>query len=186
MVIGVENLYQTQNASAIIRTADCFGIQEIHAIEESASLKLNAGISRGADKWVDVVKYRGTEGRMACINSLRRRGYRIVVTSPHAESHTPENLDISRPLAVFLGNEKWGVSPELFREADAFVRIPMTGFTESLNVSVATGILLHTLTTRMDAEGLWEGLANEDLQEVRERWYRRAVRHSAELLQRMP
>jgi tRNA (guanosine-2'-O-)-methyltransferase len=185
LVVGVENLYQTQNASAILRTSDAFGIQEMHAIEDTLKLRVNAGISRGSEKWIDIKRYHGPGGMSECLGHLRRRGYRIYVTSPHIASLPPDEADVSQPMAVFLGNEKYGVSPPLMQQADGFLRIPMTGFAESLNVSVANGILLYVLKNKMKAEGRWTGLSEEEMTDLRAQWYRKAVRHADEILDRL-
>lgn len=185
LVVGAENLYQTQNASAILRTADGFGIQEMHAIEDSKKLKVNAGISRGSEKWIDIHRYDGSDGLNRCLHHLRRRGYRIYVTSPHVAAMPPDEVDVTEPMAVFLGNEKYGVSPALMLKADGYLRIPMTGFAESLNVSVANGILLYVLKNKMKAEGRWTGLDEEEKTLLRAQWYRKAVRHADEILDRL-
>jgi tRNA (guanosine-2'-O-)-methyltransferase len=126
------------------------------------------------------------EGRNTdkCIETLRDHGYRIVAASPHKEEYGPEDMDITTQFALFLGGEKEGLSESVIREADAFLRIPMVGFTESFNLSVAGGILLYTLTQRLRRSGIeWE-LSPEEKDELRLAWAMKSVPRAEQLIRK--
>ena len=143
MTICLENTYHPQNASALVRNCEAFGIQDIHTVETVCRFTPNANIVRGTDKWVDIRKHPDTP---SLVGDLRARGYRIVATSPHADDRTPETFDVEAgPFALFFGTEHAGISEEVVAAADEFVRIPMCGFVESLNVSASAAILLYLL-----------------------------------------
>lgn len=150
--VAMEDLYYERNSGAIIRTADGYGIQNIHVIEPANSFKAKVTniISKGAEKWVNKTQHDNLEnGPMGCINHLREQGYQIVATSPHVNGHTIHNFDISKKSAFFLGAEKTGISKQVMDAADDYISMPIYGFTESYNVSVANAILLHELTNRL-------------------------------------
>lgn len=152
MTICLENTYHPQNASALVRNCEAFGIQDIHTVETVCRFTPNANIVRGTDKWVDIRKHPDTP---SLVGDLRARGYRIVATSPHAGDRTPETFDVEAgPFALFFGTEHAGISEEVVAAADEFVRIPMCGFVESLNVSASAAILLYLLSSRLRASGV--------------------------------
>ena len=152
MTICLENTYHPQNASALVRNCEAFGIQDIHTVETVCRFTPNANIVRGTDKWVDIRKHPDTP---SLVGDLRARGYRIVATSPHADDRTPETFDVEAgPFALFFGTEHAGISEEVVAAADEFVRIPMCGFVESLNVSASAAILLYLLSSRLRASGV--------------------------------
>lgn len=151
MTICMENTFHPQNASALVRNCEAFGVQELHAVEELCHFSPNVQIVRGTDKWVEIHKHPTTAELIA---SLRARGYRIVATSPHHKDTTPQTFDVSAgPFALIFGTEHSGISDEVMAEADEFLRIPMCGMVESLNVSASAAILLYTLSTRVRALG---------------------------------
>jgi len=137
LTVSLENVYQEHNASAVLRSCDCFGIQQLHVIEKDNQYKVQRDIALGAGRWVDMFNYdQGGNPTMDCINNLRSKGYRIVATSPHANEKTINDIDISQPMALIFGTERRGISDEVKAAADEFVSIPMYGFTESFNISV--------------------------------------------------
>ena len=125
--VAVQDVYQLHNTSAVIRSCDVFGIQDIHVVEEVNLKKIDREIAMGAQKWVDVHRYTSTE---ACIEELRKQDYRIIATSPH-KGTALQDFDISRKGAIFFGRETKGLSEEVLESADEFLQIPMVGFTES-------------------------------------------------------
>ncbi len=150
--IAMEDLFYERNSGAIIRTADGYGIQNIHVIEPQDSFKSKVTniISKGAEKWVTKTQHGDLEnGALNCIQQLRNEGYQIVATSPHVNGHTIHNFDITKKSAFFLGAEKTGISDVVMEEADDYISMPIYGFTESYNVSVANAILLHELINRL-------------------------------------
>ena len=159
--VATEDVYQLHNTSAVIRSCDVFGIQNLHVVEEVNSKRIDREIAMGAQKWVDVNRYTSTKD---CIAGLRKKGYRIVATSPH-RGEMLQDFDISQPAVFFVGKENDGLSEEVLKEADDFLQIPMVGFTESLNISVSAAIILQEVTTRLRKSSLpWQLLEEERLE----------------------
>jgi tRNA (guanosine-2'-O-)-methyltransferase len=114
LTVSLENVYQEHNASAVLRSCDCFGIQQLHVIEKDNQYKVQRDIALGAGRWVDMFNYdQGGNPTMDCINNLRLKGYRIVATSPHANEKTINDIDISQPMALIFGTERRGISDEV-------------------------------------------------------------------------
>lgn len=130
--IAVEDIFQLHNTSAVMRTCEVFGIQELHVVEEKYGKTIDKEIAMGAQKWVDINKYDNTQ---ACIDALKGQCYKIIATSPHDESCFLDDFDITQRSAIFFGTERLGLSEEVLAQADGFLKIPMHGFTESLNIS---------------------------------------------------
>jgi len=181
ITVALEDVYQMHNASAVIRSCDVFGIQDAHLIEARYGRRLDRKIAMGAQKWVDIHRYDTTE---SCIEALRSRGYRIVATRPHGTSQSPDQLPLDRPIALFFGTEKEGLSQQIIARADAEVCIPMVGFTESLNISVAAAILLYELSNRLRRSGVAWGLSGPEILEKRFDWACKSVRAAEEILSR--
>ena len=181
LTVALEDVYQLHNASAVIRSCDVFGIQDVHLIEGRFGRRLDKNIAMGAQQWVDIHRY---DTSMACIRSLREKGYRIIATVPSAAAAPLPELDISQPTALFFGTEKEGLSPEILKEADQEVYIPMYGFTESLNVSVAAAIILQQLSTRLRKSGLPWGLSESEILEKRLDWTCKTIHSVEEIIAR--
>lgn len=177
--VATEDVYQLHNTSAVIRSCDIFGIQNVHVVEEVNQKRIDREIAMGAQKWVDVNRYNSIAD---CIKILRHQGYRIVATSPH-KSKALHEFDISKPAAFFFGTEKDGLSDEVMREADDFVQIPMFGFTESLNISVSAAIILQEVTSRMRQSSTidWH-LSEEEKQDKRLDWTKKTIKSSGDLI----
>ena len=151
ITVVLEDIYQSQNASAVVRTCECLGIQELHVIENHHEYRLNPAVVQGASKWIDLIKHNQAEqdNSRACIEKLRQRGYRIIAMDPAPAGKAVEQLDISDRLALCFGSEEPGLSATLQGLADETVRIPIHGFTRSYNLSVSAGISLYTLVTNL-------------------------------------
>lgn len=181
ITVALEDVYQMHNASAVIRSCDVFGIQDAHLVEARFGRRLDKKIAMGAQKWVDVARYDSTA---ACIETLRLRGYRIVATSPHPGSPSPGELPLDQPVALFFGTEKEGLSAGVLEQADITVRIPMVGFTESLNISVAAAILLYDLSSRLkNSQFNWQ-LSEAEMLEKRYDWAFKSVQSAPEIMAR--
>lgn len=180
--VVLEDIYKPHNASAVLRTADCFGIQDIHMIEKGHSYEVNPYVVRGASQWVDIHKYSNEEEKAVsnCFEHLRSEGYQIIATSPDAGSVSIHALDVSQKIALVFGNEHAGVSDEVKTKADKLVHIPMMGFTESFNISVAASIFLFDLIRKTHELRLEENfyISEEEKQALREKWYRGIVKNS--------
>jgi tRNA (guanosine-2'-O-)-methyltransferase len=168
----LENISDAHNANAVMRSCECFGIQDIHIIENGAKFKPARKVLKGSHKWLSIHKYREeSHNTKTCLNALKEKGYRIVATSPHAANIAVHELPLDRPIALVLGQEHIGISDVVREEADDFIIIPMQGFTESLNISVAAAIMLQSLSHRIrtcsDIE--WR-LSEVEKDELRKTW----------------
>jgi tRNA (guanosine-2'-O-)-methyltransferase len=182
LTVSLENVYQEHNASAVLRSCDCFGIQQLHVIEKDNQYKVQRDIALGAGRWVDMFNYdQGGNPTMDCINNLRSKGYRIVATSPHANEKTINDIDISQPMALIFGTERRGISDEVKAAADEFVSIPMYGFTESFNISVSVAIILNVLRQRLEKSSVDWKLTQEEQISLKLKWCRKILRGGQEL-----
>ncbi len=186
VTVVLEDIYQSQNASAVVRTSDLVGLQDIHVIENRNAYQLNPDVTLGSSKWVDVHRYRThPNNTLACVEALKKKGYRVVTTSPRSEHITPENIDLQRPMAFCFGTELTGLSDELMNAADEHLRIPMFGFTESFNISVSAAITLYTVMQRLRASDVKWQLGDEELQALKLSWARKMVHSAAHLEARL-
>ena len=182
MTVLAENMYHGQNAAALIRHCDAFGVQEMHTVETLCRFEPNPVIARGSERWVDVLRHASTAEAVA---ELRRRGYRIVATTPHREDATPETFDVTKgPFALVFGTEHAGISDEAIAAADEFLRIPMCGLVESLNVSASAAILIYQLSERVRRTVDGWRMTEAEQAELMERWMRRSVKDADAILQR--
>ena len=148
----VEDTFQERNASAVVRSCDCFGIQDLHIIENEYEYKVSTRMARGALKWINIHIYNGPGDNVnRCLDTIRSQGYKLVVTSPHQRAYTPQTLPLEEKVAVYFGLEREGVSEQVMNQADYILHIPMVGFTESLNVSVAAALTMNQLGERIRA-----------------------------------
>jgi len=148
--IVVEDLYQAHNASAVLRSCDCFGVQYVHFIENKNAMKVSSDIALGAEGWVSIKKHNGAENNTrACLQKLKDEGFRIIATTPHKNDVTIDQLPVDKKMVLVFGTEKDGISKDVMEMADEFVKIPMYGFTESFNISVSAALCMYELTTRI-------------------------------------
>jgi tRNA (guanosine-2'-O-)-methyltransferase len=183
LTVVLENLYHPENGNAVLRSVECFGLQEMHVIQELYDWKYSLKIARGAAKWTELHAY-GKEngGAASCYSALKARGYQLVATDPQPGSCTAENLDLSKPVALIFGTESTGVAPQTLAMADARIHIPMVGFTESFNISVSAGILLAQLRQRLEREQPQWQLEVADAEALYEDWLLKSVRHADALV----
>lgn len=187
LTVVLENVFQSRNASAVMRSADGFGLQDVHLIEDVNPWVPNRGVSKGTNAWLTLHRYRSAaDPTAACLERLRRHGYQIAVTSPHVDGYTVTELPIDRPVAVVLGTEWQGVSERMLAEADLHVAIPMHGFAESLNISVAAAVTLHELNRRLRQQPreTW-ALREEEKALLRAQWAMASVRNARGILKRL-
>lgn len=171
--VAVEDIFQLHNTSAVMRTCEVFGIQELNVIEERYGKTIDKEIAMGAQKWVDVNRYASVK---QCITSLKDKGYRIIAASPHEDSCMMEEFDITEPAALFFGTERDGLSEDVLNAADGFVKIPMCGFTESLNIASSAAIIIQNLTHRLRESGIDWQLSDEEMIEKRIDWARKSIK----------
>lgn len=172
ITIVAEDTYQDHNASALIRNCDCFGIQDLHIVEQINKYRLSKGMTQGSDKWVNLHYYSEFEDNtQTCIDRLKKQGYSIVATTPHEKDCLIDDYDISKKSAFFFGMEKSGLSQKVLDQADAFVKIPMYGFSESFNVSVSAALILKSLTDRLrKSEDIEWRLSEDELIDLKIDW----------------
>lgn len=182
MTVLAENMYHGQNAAALIRHCDAFGVLRMHTVETLCRFAPNPEVARGSERWVEVQRHASTREAVA---ALRGAGYRIVATTPHREDTTPETFDVARgPFALVFGTEHAGISDEVIASADEFLRIPMCGLVESLNVSASAAILIYMLSERVREQVAAWRLTPSERDEVLFGWLRRSVKDSEGILQR--
>lgn len=168
-----EDVYQLHNTSAVMRSCEVFGIQELHVVEQKYGKAIDKEIALGAEKWVDIHRF---DNNQDCITHLKERGYQIIATTPHENDCMLEDFDISKPSALFFGTERHGLSEEVLAQADGFVKIPMVGFTESLNISVSAAIILQNVSTRLRHSDIQWQLTEAELLEKRIDWARKSIK----------
>ena len=179
----LEDIYQPHNASAVVRTCDLLGIQDLHIIENRNKYTVNPDVTLGSSKWTNMHRYRGAGDNTAqCVQRLKELGYAIVVTSPRATNTTPDTITLDRPLAFCFGTELTGASDGLMANADIHLRIPMFGFTESYNISVSAAIVLYTVMQRLRGSEVAWPLSAADQLALKLEWARKVV-HSASHLE---
>lgn len=172
----LEDIYQSQNASAVIRTCECMGVQDIHIIEYETKVSLNKDVVKGSIKWVDLIKYQKEKGADLCFQQLKQNGYKIIVTDPSPDGVSIYDVDVNEKIALVMGNELKGTSDRALSHADLKVKIPMYGFTESMNISVSAAICLNTLIPKLhQSEVPWQ-LTEEELADIRFRWLRKMMK----------
>lgn len=182
ITVVLEDIFQPQNASAVLRTCDCFGIQNIHVIENRNQFQVDTEVSMGSSKWITLNSYHKRKNNsLQAIQKLKREGYRIVATSPHSTDIELPDFDISKgKTALVFGSELPGISDAITKEADEFLKIPMFGFTESFNISVSAAIILFHLTQKLhNSEAINWHLTEEEKVEIRIQWIKNSIKKSA-------
>ena len=179
--VAMEDVFQMHNTSAVVRTCEVFGVQQAHSIEGRFGKRLDAKIAMGAQKWVDVFRYNDTQ---SCIDALRAQGYQIVATTPHKDAYLLNDFDISKKSAFFFGTEKEGLSQQVLSQADTYLKIPMVGFTESLNISVAVAIVLQQLTDKLRCSQVAWQLTDEERLSTLINWTKKSIRNVKDVLKR--
>lgn len=174
----MEDIYQSNNASAVLRTCDCFGIQDVHIIENNNEYNLNAEVTMGSDKWLNLIKYNNHRNNsIYAVNSLRKKGYRIIATTPHLKSTLLPDFDIKKgKVAVFLGTELTGLSDTILNNADEYLKIPMFGFTESYNISVSAALILQSIVEKMHNSDVKWQMSQSEKNRIKLDWLRKSIK----------
>lgn len=182
----LEDFYQQHNCSAVLRSCDCFGIQNVHIIENMNSFTDNSEISMGASDWLTIHRHRKRENNtIETIDMLKSQGYRIIATTPHEQDTFIDQIDLYKgKMAFCMGTELTGLSNEVLTRADEFVKVPMYGFTESYNVSVCAALLMYSVVQRLRQTEIDWHLSDEERDQVLFAWYKRSIKASAQILER--
>jgi len=171
--VAIEDIFQLHNTSAVMRSCEVFGIQQLNVIEEKFGKSIDKEIAMGAQKWVDVNRFGSISH---CIASLQTKGYQIIATTPHDDECLLDDFDISKPSALFFGTERDGLSAEVRKHADGFLKIPMVGFTESLNISVSAAIIIQNLMSRLHKSDIAWQLSEAEILEKRLAWAKKTIK----------
>lgn len=171
--VAVEDIFQLHNTSAVMRSCEVFGVQNLHVIEQKFGKQIDAEIAMGAQKWVDINRYDSID---SCLDNIQKLGYQIIATSPHETDCDLENFDVSRKSAFFFGTERNGLSESVLRRADGFLKIPMVGFTESLNISVSVAIILQHITSKLRQLNLNWQLSDAEILHKRLQWAKNSIK----------
>jgi len=176
--VVLEDIYQQHNSSAVIRSCEIFGIQDVHVIENKYISNVSKNIAKGSQKWLSFHNYKKeTNNTKTCLNSLKGKGYQLIATSPHHNSCLLHDFDITKKSAFIFGVEKTGVSNEVINNADGILKIPMVGFTESLNISVAVAIILENLTYKLRTSSINWNLTHKEQEELYSQWIEKTIKN---------
>lgn len=173
-----EDIEKPHNISAVIRTAECMGVQDIHFIKNKNEYEVSPSITQGASKWLTFHTYYSPDQNNidTCYATLRSSGYKIYATSLRGQSVSIDEVDVSQPIALVFGTESDGISMEAGEKADGFVHIPMAGFTESFNLSVSAALCLNTL--RNNGDDMFPPISLDEQTNLKAEWYRKIVREA--------
>ncbi len=178
ITVVLEDIFQSHNASAVLRTSDCFGIQDVHIIENKNKYIINPQVALGSSKWLNLIKYNKKENNsLDTVRALKNQGYRIVATTPAPNIGVDlENFDLKKgKIALFFGTELEGLSAKILNNADEFLKIHLYGFTESFNISVSAAIILHYLTLKLRNSDINWKLTDEEMIDVKIEWLKSSI-----------
>jgi len=185
ITVVLENIYQPHNTSAVLRSCDCFGVQDVHIIENSYGYELNPHVSLGAAQWLNLHRHNIQDNNTKeCIQGLKDQGYRIIATTPDPKAVPIHDFDVTKgKFALLFGTEKFGLTTDAIEMADEYIRIPMYGFTESFNISVSVSLCLFHFTERIRVENADWRLSEEEKTDIYLQWYRNTITNS-EMIER--
>jgi tRNA (guanosine-2'-O-)-methyltransferase len=183
VVAVLEDIYDRGNASAVMRSAEALGFGLVHSIEPGEKFKESQRTTAGADKWVELQRWKSTA---ECLGQLKKEGKQIIVTHLHSSARPISEIDFTKPTALVLGNEKEGASKEMVEAADACVLLPMVGFVQSYNISVAGALCFyHIYMDRLRRQGFHGDLNEEEKMILRTHYYMRTQASSEEYLREL-
>ena len=179
IAVVLEDIFQPHNASAVLRSCDLTGVQDVHIIENRNTYEVNPDVAMGSFKWLDLYKYSDKENNtITAFEKLRKEGYRIVATTPHKDDKTLDNIELGGKMAIVFGTELTGLSDIAIENADEYLRIPMYGFTESYNISVSVALTLFTLTEKLRNSSIAWQLSEDEKTDILLEWSRRSIKRS--------
>jgi len=182
--VVLEDIYQQHNASAVIRTCDIFGVQDVHTIENMYTNKVSRHVAKGSQKWITLNRFKeDTNNTKNCLDSLREKGYQIIGTTPHNDSCMLADFDVTKKSAFVFGVEKDGISDYVKENADGFLKIPMVGFTESLNISVAAAIILQDVTTKLRKTTMDWQLSDQEKEILYFNWVKKTIKNVDKIIE---
>jgi len=187
LTVVVEDIYQSQNASAVLRTCECFGVQDIHIIENYNSYTINPMVLKGSDQWLTIKRYNQSgNNSIEALHRLKSEGYRIIATSLQDESVALSDFDVERgKCAIIFGNEHQGISDDVMKQADECLKISMCGFTQSFNISVSAGIIISHLTGKIRNSNIDWQLTDTEKEILHIEWLKCSVKNPQMLIHRL-
>lgn len=187
ITIVLEDVFQEHNASAVLRSCDCFGIQDVHLVENRNAFKTNEEVSMGAAQWLSIYRYnqKETNNTEICFQKLKQKGYRIIATSPHTKSKKLEDISLESPIAIVFGAEKEGLSDYALKNADDYLYIPMYGFTESFNISVTAALCMYDLNKKLRSSNIPYLLSEKEKEEIVLQWLKNTIPDADKILERV-
>lgn len=179
--VVTEDVYQLHNTSAVMRSCDIFGIQDLHVVEELVSKRIDKEIAMGSQKWVSLYRY---DTITDCISKLKNEGYQIIATTPHDNATLLHDFDVTKKSAFFFGKENDGLSDSVMNHSDGLLKIPMYGFTESLNISVAAAIILQHVVSKLRETKIDWQLSEEERLDLGMQWMCKTIKSVDEIMER--
>lgn len=178
VTVILEDIYQPHNASAVLRSCDSFGVQDVHIVENKNTFTVSHGVTLGSDRWLTLSRYNEekTNNTKRCLAKLKAEGYTIVATTLHQQEVTIDELAVDKKLALMFGAEITGLSKFAVEEADICAKIPMQGFSESFNISVSAALCLYEVTNRLRKQDLNWSLTEEEKLDLEISWLRKSIR----------
>lgn len=185
ITVAIEDVFQSHNASAVLRSCECFGVQDVHIIENKNEYIVNNEIDMGASKWLNLHKYNNQENNtLACISALKSKGYQVIATTPHENDVLLDDLDLTQKTALLFGTELDGLTEEALNNADGYVKIPMYGFTESFNISVSAALSLFHLTEKLKKSDIPWQLTEKEREEILLQWQKNTIKAADKIIEK--
>ncbi len=182
ITVVLEDVFQPHNISAVLRSCDCFGIQDVHIIENRNKYEPYRKATAGAEKWLNLYQYnQAAENTTECLSKLKSEGYKIIATTPHRDTVMIEDLPLDNKIAIVFGTELEGITQEVIDQADGFVKIPMFGFTESYNISVAAALSLYQIKQNLEKSNIPWQLSQSQREEILCQWAERCIKMGRQL-----
>lgn len=179
ITVVMEDIYQSQNASAVLRTCDLTGIQDVHIIENKNQYDINPDVALGSSKWLNLQKYNNLENNtLSTYKELKGRGYKIIATTPNSNGYSLNDIPLNNKIALVFGTELTGLSKIAIENADDYLKIPMYGFTESYNISVSAALVLFALTEKLRNSDIQWQLSDHEKLDIELEWARKSINRS--------
>jgi len=183
--IVIENLYQSHNMSAILRTAECLGMQEVHIIENNFQYEISPQVALGANKWLSIYQYNNLKNNtIQCLETVKKQGYKIIATLPNKNDCLLDEIPIDEKTAFVFGTELDGLTQEAIAMSDGFVKIPMYGFTESYNVSVSVALTMMNVNERLRKSNINWKLSEEERIDLEIQWVKKTIKDAERVVGR--
>lgn len=183
--VVLEDLHHAHNASACLRTCESLGVQDVHVIEGRHTWRPEAEVDQGASKWLTLRRHLAEPA--AWLPELKAAGYQIIGTVVEGECvpggrlpSTPDTLDLSSPVALVFGTEATGIAPPTLAACDRHLHLPMHGFTQSYNISVALALIVSGVVSRLRSLPVAWRLSEEERDLLRLGWCRQLLKRHHE------